>query len=396
MTPARFGVCPSCSSADIRLFYELDGVPTHSVVLLPTYADAVQCVKGDIKLCFCHTCGFIFNPAFNPQTQAYASRYEAPQSYSPTFNRFHRYLARRLIKRLDLKNKTILEIGCGNGQFLTLLCRMGRNQGIGFDPAYTGERNGRANPARITFIKDVFSEKYGRHQADFICCKMTLEHIQKTADFVKMVRRCIDERTGTAVFFQVPDVTRILNEIAFWDIYYEHCSYFSPGSLGRLFRHCGFSVTDIRKEYGDQYLTIEARVDGGNGGSLIPLENDLDALASAVDIFEHMTTLKRRSWTKRITQMYRAGEKIVLWGSSSKTVAFLSTLKINTEIQHVVDINPHRQNTHIAGTGQKIVPPLFLKHYRPDVVLIPNPVYGDEIRQALEQMDLNPELVPFR
>jgi hypothetical protein len=27
-----------------------------------------------------------------------------------------------------------------------------------------------------------------------------------------------------------------LKEVAFWDIYYEHCSYFSPGSLAATFR----------------------------------------------------------------------------------------------------------------------------------------------------------------
>ena len=42
------------------------------------------------------------------------------------------------------------------------------------------------------------------------------------------------------VFFELPDTERVLTEAAFWDIYYEHCSYFTPGSLARLFRRTGF------------------------------------------------------------------------------------------------------------------------------------------------------------
>jgi hypothetical protein len=38
----------------------------------------------------------------------------------------------------------------------------------------------------------------------------------------------IGERDDTAVFFETPDAKRVLAEGAFWDIYYEHCSYFSP------------------------------------------------------------------------------------------------------------------------------------------------------------------------
>ena len=36
--------------------------------------------------------------------------------------------------------------------------------------------------------------------------------------------------------FELPDSRRVFDEVAFWDIYYEHCSYFTPGSLARLFR----------------------------------------------------------------------------------------------------------------------------------------------------------------
>ena len=88
---------------------------------------------------------------------------------------------------------------------------------------------------------------------------MTLEHIHPTGDFIATVRRAIGDRVGTNVFFQIPEATRILRDCAFEDIYYEHCSYFSPGSLARLFRANGFEVLGLSTEYDGQYLTIEAR-----------------------------------------------------------------------------------------------------------------------------------------
>ena len=60
------------------------------------------------------------------------------------------------------------------------------------------------------------------------------------------------------VFFQVPDMKRILQERAFWDVYYEHCSYFTAGSLDRLFTRAGFDVTEVWREYGGQALMIAA------------------------------------------------------------------------------------------------------------------------------------------
>ena len=53
------------------------------------------------------------------------------------------------------------------------------------------------------------------------------------------MRRTVGDRPESVVFFMIPEVMRILNLRAFWDIYYEHCSYWSPGSLARAFRSPG-------------------------------------------------------------------------------------------------------------------------------------------------------------
>jgi hypothetical protein len=44
----------------------------------------------------------------------------------------------------------------------------------------------------------------------------------------------------------------------------------------------------------------------------------------------------------------------------------------------------------MAGTGQEIVAPSFLAGYRPDVVVIMNPVYRQEITADLTAMGLSP------
>ncbi|MDL5502559.1 MAG: class I SAM-dependent methyltransferase, partial [Candidatus Methanoperedens sp.] len=120
---------------------------------------------------------------------------------------------------------------------------------------------------------------------DFLCCRMTLEHIYETADFIRTVKQSIEDKPDSIVFFQVPDVRRILKDMAFWDIYYEHCSYFSPGSLARLFRNNGFEVIDLWVDYDDQYIMLGARL--GNGGTLnlFPAEEDMVQLKSQVDFF---------------------------------------------------------------------------------------------------------------
>jgi hypothetical protein len=59
----------------------------------------------------------------------------------------------------------------------------------------------------------------------------------------------------------------------------------------------------------------------------------------------------------------------------------------------VVDINPYRQNTFVAGTGHRIAAPSQLRECRPDVVIVMNPMYGEEIRRALQEQGLSPQMV---
>jgi hypothetical protein len=264
---------------------------------------------------------------------------------------------------------------------------------VGFDPGYREERLSEALAGRVRFVKDFYSEKYAGCQADFVCCKMTLEHIHPASQFVATVRRAIGERYDTVVFFQLPEATRIVRDCAFEDIYYEHCSYFSPGSLGRLFRRNGFDVLNLEAEYAGQYLTIEARPARGAPAAPLAQEDDLAGLARHVAAFPARCRARVDEWRRRVRDAHGRGRRIVLWGSGSKGVSFLTTLGVGESIDYAVDINPHRQGSYMPSTGQRIVAPAFLAEYRPDMVIIMNAVYRDEIARELERMALRPEVL---
>ena len=270
----------------MTVFHTARRVPTNSCILLSSPEEARAYPTGDIQLAFCADCGFISNVAFDPGLTEYSARYEETQGYSPTFNAFHRALAERLIERYDLHDKDVIEIGCGKGEFLMLLCELGGNRGIGFDPGVHVARIQGPAADRVQFIADFYSDKYADHRGDFVACKMTLEHIHPTGDFIGTLRRAIGDRVGTDVFFQIPESTRIVRDCAFEDIYYEHCSYFSPGSLARLFRRSGFEVVSLDTEYASQYLTIEARAaEMPVRQPPLPAEDDIAVLAGYTQTF---------------------------------------------------------------------------------------------------------------
>jgi SAM-dependent methyltransferase len=385
--------CHNCDAASLSAFYRVDNIPVHSCLLMPNRESALAYPHGDLQLGFCRSCGFIQNMLFDPSVHEYSTRYEETQGFSARFRDFATALAKRLIDKYSLRNKTILEIGCGKGEFLALLCELGGNQGIGIDPSYIPERMHGVAGSRLTFIQDFYSEKYSHLTADFVICRHTLEHIQPTASFMHMVRRSIGERNDTIVFFEVPDISRVLKEQAFWDIYYEHCSYFSLGSLARVFRMTGFEVLDLAKDFDDQYLLIEARPANGSSGKSFPQEKDLKELAQDVTHFQQTFTDRVKVWKETLAKIRDRGEKAVIWGSGSKAVAFLTTMGIHNEIEYIVDINPFKHGKFLAGTGHEIVPPGFLKKYQPDMVIAMNQIYQNEIQHDLNKLGIHADLI---
>jgi hypothetical protein len=385
--------CPSCEATGLVLFYRVPHVPAHSVLIFSTVSEARNFPKGNIELGFCPHCGFINNVAFDSNLHQYSSRYEATQGFSPTFNAFHKRLAKQLIEKYNLHNKEIIEIGCGNGEFLTLLCELGENKGIGFDPAYLEDRVTSVANDRIHIVKDFYSGKYSHYQADFLCCKMTLEHIQYPLDLIKSIRANSGDRPDTIVLFQVPDVTRILDECAFWDIYYEHCSYFSRRSLGQLFEFCGFQVLNLSTDYDGQYLLIEARPIDPSGSANLPSSEEISNLTRKVADFATNCPRRIDEWRECLRKMRQDRRRVVIWGAGSKAVAFLTTLGIEDEVEFAVDINPHKNNTYLPGTGHKVMTPDYLNEKPPDVVIVMNPIYRDDVRIDLDKMGLSPELL---
>ena len=219
-----------------------------------------------------------------------------------------------------------------------------------------------------------------------------MEHIPDPGRYCAMLRATIGDRPEVISFAMMPEVTRIMKLRAFWDIYYEHCAYFSLGSLGRAFRHAGFDVVDLWTDFGDQYALIGARPTTGDSKPLA-VEEKPEELSAMVDRFVEQVQADRAQWRGWIERKLNDGKKVALWGGGSKAVAFLTTLGMEDGIELAIDINPMRNGTYIAGTGQRIATPDALEDYRPDVVVVMSPFYRDEIKADLDSRGLSPELI---
>ena len=381
--------CPSCGGEHIEEFFKIKNAPIFSIVTVKSKEEALNVPRKDIELGFCNDCGFVFNRLFDTTIDYFTGGYEDQQGFSKTFMEYLTGISNELIEKYDLKGKTTMEIGCGKGDFINLLTELNEGKGIGIDPAY---EEGRQTNPNLSFYKEFYSEKHGELKASMISCRHTLEHIHNTFEFLSLIRKSLNNSPDTVVFIEVPQISRILDIQAFWDIYYEHCSYFSAGSLGRLFRAAGYEILDLRLVYSDQYLLIEAKPTDVLSTKTFEIEESIEEQKARIDNFKTKIEEQLSDWRKKLTALKEKGSKVVVWGGGSKSVGFLTNFADIDAIEYVVDINPHMEGNYIPGIGKQYKQPSFLKDYQPDAVIIMNGVYQKEITQTLHDMGVYPKI----
>ena len=119
----------------------------------------------------------------------------------------------------------------------------------------------------------------------------------------------------------------------------------------------------------------------------------MEDLKQDIQQFQTQITEKLASWRSHLETAQSQGKRVVIWGSGSKCVAFLTTLDAADAVDYVVDINPHRHGKFIPGVGHEIRSPDSLKDAPPEQIIIMNSIYRSEIQGMLETMGITTELL---
>lgn len=383
--------CPLCGHGKLRRFLEVAQVPVHVGVLWPTAEAARTCATGDLSLAVCPTCGLVTNTAFDESLIDYRQKYDNALHASPLFQAFESSLVERLASRYELAGKDVVEIGCGSGHFLGLLCTHAGARGRGYDPSHDPAFADPLAAGTVEFVSDHFGPGHAGEPVDLLACRQTLEHIEDARGFLLDLRKLLGEHDDVVTYFDVPNSTMPFESLSIWDLIYEHVHYFVAPTLRYAFASTGFEVLDLWESFEGQFLSVEARL--GPASEALPDPADLAPLVAAVEAFGQRFRERHDAWRNRLRDYALNGTKAVVWGGGARAVSFFTMLGIDDQIPYVVDINYRKQGHHLAGGGQRIVAPEFLVDYVPDVVVVLNPLYVGEITETLRGLGSTAEVV---
>ena len=337
-------------------------VPMLQNCVYDTQEEALNAPVGKVELVRSELSGFIFNKPFDEGSIIYNENYQNEQANSLFFQEHLDSVLDFLISK-GIKDKKVIEVGCGKGYFLQKMI----DKGIdckGFDPTFEGESE--------YVIKDFFTEKYSDINADVIVLRHTLEHIPNPFSFLHQIAKANNYKGY--IYIEVPTFDWITEKKAFWDVFYEHCNYFTKATLGLIFENA-----EVEHCFGGQYLSCWADL------SKIKFSIPPQTLPNI-----GLSNIFQKETERYFSLVKQYSQNLVIWGAGAKGSTFLNILDSNKEhIKYVIDINPKKQNKFIARTAHPIYSPEILSIQRSENILVMNENYLDEIKQIVNDKSIN-------
>lgn len=374
--------CIACGGRELEPVLSLPALPVFCNVLASHADDARRSPLADMDLALCLGCGLLLNTAADEALLAYSPGYENSLHHSPTFSRWADALAERLVREHDLHRGTAVELGCGDGGFLSLLVEHGIDSATGFDPSRHPDT---ACGGRVE-IRSGILRPGSDVRADLAVCRHVLEHTMDPGGLLAVLAEVAPDGV---VYLEVPDASHMLRTTGVLDLIYEHCGYYSEGALVALLSRHGLRPCRLEAEFGGQYLAVDAAPGATDPSGAGPAAELLDLAGSFA---ERAWSLLDR-WAELLGASAERGDDVVLWGAGSKGITFVNLVEGASAVSRLVDLNPAKHGRFAPGSAHEIVSPASLAAVPPDVVVVPNPLYCAEVGAQLERLGIEASVV---
>jgi SAM-dependent methyltransferase len=348
--------CRLCGQPDREPFLSLPHSPANiSRLLRPEDFERDRPV--DLQIWRCRACGFVqLDPTF---AESFYDDYLMTVSHSPLMQRYQREQAMDFVERHGLRGRRVVEVGCGDGNYLEHLRAAG------------AEVTGNEPSARFRELAEargfeVHAGYVHRHAPvpggpyDGFATRQVLEHVPDPREFLLGIRASL--KPDGVGLVEVPSLEQALAGHRFYDFFADHLNYFSLPTLRLALEMSGFQVLETSRGMNGEFNVAIVRVAEALG--FTDFDAKLQDLLGAL-----------RSW---VEGHQKSGRRVAVWGAGGKGLSSMAVARLQG-IAYVIDSDPHKQGRFTPVGHFPIVPPERLREDPVDAVVLTALAYRDEI-----------------
>jgi 2-polyprenyl-3-methyl-5-hydroxy-6-metoxy-1,4-benzoquinol methylase len=319
---------------------------------------------SDLAIRECATCGLI---QVSGEPVPYYREVIRAAAFSDAMRVFREEQFRVWVDEFGLSGKSVLEVGCGRGEYLALLQASGlkacgieyaseavqacQAQGLAVEAAFI---DGTTPPVRLA----------GAPFKAFFCFNF-MEHWPDPVASLRGIHAQLDE--GGLGFVEVPNVDMILEKGLYSEFISDHLSYFTAETLRFTLQQSGFEVLRCERLWHDYILSAVVRRRQPTDAALLHA---------------------RRQEITRALQTFIAdfpAGSVAVWGAGHQALATLALSGTGKDIKYVVDSALFKQGKLTPATHLPIVSPQTLKSDPPAAVIIMAAGYSDEVLSIIRR-----------
>lgn len=381
--------CPGCQGNKLTHPWVVPGQPAVLNYRCHSQASARKIPLVDLHLVECRECGLVFNAGFDESLVPYDGGYDNQQSHSPVFWNHLEECARHLATRYPAPTGSgvVLESGCGKGAYLKMLCNLTGWRGLGYDTTSEAAGEGEHNTHFVNRNARTGDVPASIHA---LVCRHVIEHVGDVAAFLRLLHEMAVAGGATVTYLETPSWEWIVEHTAFWDVFHEHCNYFTATTLRHLAEDAGFHVLEHFTTFGGQYQSLYL----GTGSSPVSPQFDRPPSPSGLEAFARKADAAKATLQSRLVEHGADRVPYAIWGAGAKGVTLANaSYHFGMAPSVVIDSNPGKAGTFIPGVAIPVRPPGRAALENVPLIVIPNPNYLPEIQETLRNMGLNSTLV---
>ena len=350
------GTCLVCGSKlPTEAFLSLPNMPS-CAQNLPVKDDLVSDKGLDLNLYQCSCCGLVQLDC--PPVHYYRDVIRAGGG-TKTMTDLRKAQYQNFIAKCNLKGKRVLEVGCGQGEFLEMLKEFPVS---GFGIENKQELVDLAQSKGLNVWKDFAGEPDHRIAGGPYDAFMQFNFIEHQPDPNAMVRCIYNNLTEDGVGLVTAPAFEYIRNDCVYEIMRDHLAYYTDGALKFLFMRNGFDV-------------IESGVVNRDTNYVIVQKREV----ITHDTFKTNYAEIKRGLNEFVTKCKIEGHKLAFWAASHQCFTAASFLDHPEDVAYIVDSAKFKQGKYSPTSHIPIISPSEFYVHPADDILILAPGYTEEI-----------------
>jgi 2-polyprenyl-3-methyl-5-hydroxy-6-metoxy-1,4-benzoquinol methylase len=328
---------------------------------LPDAATLASDQGVDLEICQCSGCGLV--QLLNEPVSYYRDVIRAA-AYSPEMKAFRLAQFKDFLDKYQLAGKKVLEVGCGCGEYLTLMQESGA---AAYGLEHLAESVAKCQAIGLNVSQGfIASSDYQLKDAPFDAFFILnfFEHLPDPNSLLRGIYHNLAE--GAVGLIEVPNFDMIVEKKLFSEFMTDHLLYFTKETLNNTLKLNGFDILASDVVWHD-YI-ISTVVSKRPKLDLTHFYQDQEKIKKEILDFVSKFSIR----------------KIAIWGAGHQALAIMSLADLTGKIRYVIDSALFKQDKFTPATHIPIVSPKKLISDPVDAVIIMCASYSDEVVKIIQ------------